>query len=73
MLFKHHFLFYRQDSVVSDGIAYDLIIAASEITQGKRECKELLGGTPKTRTSEDIPKAMKKIIQMTCIPPRNAE
>ncbi|XP_037787942.1 glutamate--cysteine ligase catalytic subunit-like [Penaeus monodon] len=64
---------YKQDSVVSDGIAYDLIIAASEITQGKRECKELLGGTPKTRTSEDIPKAMKKIIQMTCIPPRNAE
>ncbi|XP_042213993.1 glutamate--cysteine ligase catalytic subunit-like isoform X1 [Homarus americanus] len=64
---------YKQDSVVSDGIAYDLIIASSEITQGKQECKELLGGTPKTKTSEDIPKAMKKIIQMTCMAPRNAE
>lgn len=64
---------YKQDSVVTDGIAYDLIIAASEITQGKQECKELLGGTPKTKTSEDIPKAMKKIIQMTCLAPRNAE
>ncbi|XP_069956641.1 glutamate--cysteine ligase [Cherax quadricarinatus] len=64
---------YKQDSVVSDGIAYDLIIAASDITQGKQECKELLGGTPKTKTSEDIPKAMKKIIQMTCMVPRNAE
>lgn len=58
---------------MSDGIAYDLIIAASDITQGKQECKELLGGTPKTKTSEDIPKAMKKIIQMTCMAPRNAE
>ncbi|XP_050689699.1 glutamate--cysteine ligase catalytic subunit-like [Eriocheir sinensis] len=64
---------YKQDSVVSDGITYDLIIAASEITQGKRECQELLGGIPKTKTSEDIPKAMKKIIQMTCLAPRNAE
>ncbi|XP_045621617.1 glutamate--cysteine ligase catalytic subunit isoform X2 [Procambarus clarkii] len=64
---------YKQDSVVSDGIAYDLIIAASDITQGKQECKELLGGTPKTKTSEDIPKAMKKIIQMSCLAPRNAE
>ncbi|XP_068244548.1 glutamate--cysteine ligase catalytic subunit [Palaemon carinicauda] len=64
---------YRQDSVVSDGISYDLIIASSEISQGKRECRELLGGTPKTRTSEDIPKAMKKIIQMTCMASRVAE
>lgn len=59
--------------MVSDGITYDLIVAASEITQGKQECKELLGGTPKTKTTEDIPKAIKKIIQMTCMAPRNAE
>ncbi|XP_063851071.1 glutamate--cysteine ligase catalytic subunit-like [Scylla paramamosain] len=64
---------YKQDSVVSEGINYDLIVACSEITQGKRECQELLGGIPKTKTSEDIPKAMKKIIQMTCMAPRNAE
>lgn len=59
--------------MVSEGITYDLIVAASEITQGKQECKELLGGTPKTKTTEDIPKAIKKIIQMTCLAPRNAE
>ncbi|KAK3886936.1 hypothetical protein Pcinc_008945 [Petrolisthes cinctipes] len=64
---------YKQDSVVGDGITYDLIVAASEITQGKQECKELLGGIPKTKTTEDIPKAIKKIIQMTCLAPRNAE
>lgn len=66
-------MYSRQDSVVSDGITYDLVVAASEITQGKRECQELLGGIPKTKTSEDIPKAMKKIMQMTCLAPRNAE
>ncbi|XP_050705297.1 glutamate--cysteine ligase-like [Eriocheir sinensis] len=64
---------YKQDSVVSDGINYDLIIAASEITQGKRNCQELLGGIPKTKTTEDIPKAMKKTIQMTCLDLRKDE
>jgi len=64
---------YKQDSVVSDGIQYDLIITASEISMGKRECTEMLGMIPKTRTSEDIPKALKKLIQLTSLAPRNAQ
>merc|ERR1712106_17125 len=58
---------YKQDSVVSDGIQYDLIITASEISMGKRECTEMISMIPKTKTSEDIPKALKKLIQMTCL------
>jgi len=34
---------YKQDSVISQGIAYDLMQAADEIGRGARECPELLG------------------------------
>lgn len=35
---------YQFDSVVSDSIAYDLMVACKEIGEGKREAPELLGG-----------------------------
>ena len=41
---------YRQDSVVSEKIAYDLLVACDEISNKGRECPELFG-TPQSRTS----------------------
>lgn len=34
---------YKHDSVVSDEIAYDLMVACKEIGEGTRECPEVLG------------------------------
>lgn len=34
---------YKQDSIVTDGISYDLVKACDEIGRGVRECPELLG------------------------------
>jgi glutamate--cysteine ligase catalytic subunit len=34
---------YQHDSVVSDVIAYDLMVACREIGEGERVCPELLG------------------------------
>lgn len=34
---------YKHDSVVSDSIAYDLMVACREIGEGERACPELLG------------------------------
>ena len=34
---------YKQDSVVSESIAYDLMIACKQIGEGERPCPELLG------------------------------
>merc|ERR1719203_86265 len=36
---------YKQDSVVTQGIAYDLLRACDDIGRGTRECKDLLGDT----------------------------
>lgn len=35
---------YKFDSVVTDSIAYDLMVACKEIGEGKRAAPELLGG-----------------------------
>jgi len=35
---------YKFDSVVTDSIAYDLMVACKEIGEGKREAPDLLGG-----------------------------
>ncbi|XP_018018682.1 glutamate--cysteine ligase catalytic subunit-like [Hyalella azteca] len=53
---------YKHDSVVSDSVSYDLLVACHEISCGKRQCVELLGGTPKSRTQQDIPHALHKIL-----------
>ncbi|XP_076040414.1 glutamate--cysteine ligase isoform X3 [Oratosquilla oratoria] len=58
---------YRKDSVVTDGITYDLVMEAHQISQGEKPCPELLGGTPKTKTAEDIPQAVKKILESACV------
>ncbi len=50
---------YKQDSVVSERINYDLVEACSRITQGEMECPELLIKYD-TKTSDDIPVAMQK-------------
>merc|ERR1719373_1239096 len=34
---------YKQDSVITQGIAYDLMRACDEIGKGQRQCTELLG------------------------------
>uniref|UniRef100_A0A2P2HZV7 Glutamate--cysteine ligase n=1 Tax=Hirondellea gigas TaxID=1518452 RepID=A0A2P2HZV7_9CRUS len=57
---------YKQDSVVGEGIAYDLLLAYHDISTGKRPCVELLGGTPKSRTRQDIPQAVSKILRSKC-------
>ncbi|MCL4137403.1 UNVERIFIED_CONTAM: hypothetical protein GTU68_031069, partial [Idotea baltica] len=57
---------YKRDSVVSEAISYDLLVAVSEVTTGKRECPELLGVSPKTKTSQDIPKAIRKLFEYSC-------
>lgn len=40
---------YRHDSVISDTIAYDLMIACKEIGEGERPCPELYGSAKITR------------------------
>jgi glutamate--cysteine ligase catalytic subunit len=49
---------YQNDSVVSDDIAYDLMVACADITSGKTKCSELFGDfsihphqSPKTDSS----------------------
>ena len=48
---------YRQDSVVSDSINYDLLIAMDEIQNGSRDCPALLDHPP-TKTKATIPAAI---------------
>ncbi|KAB7503124.1 Glutamate--cysteine ligase [Armadillidium nasatum] len=50
----------------NDEVSYDLLVAISEITNGKRPCPELLGITPNTKTSQDIPKAVQKFLSEKC-------
>ena len=44
---------YKQDSVVSEKIAYDLVVACDEISNKGRECPELFG-TPQSKTSRTL-------------------
>ena len=52
--------------MVTEGIAYDLLVAISEITTGAKSCPQLLGGNPKTKTAQDIPKAIQKLFDTGC-------
>lgn len=40
---------YKHDSVISETIAYDLMIACKQIGEGERPCPELLGDAKITR------------------------
>ena len=42
------------------------MIAINDITQGKRSCPQMLGEDPKTRTVQDIPKAIQKALEKKC-------
>ena len=55
---------YKNDSVVSDGISYDLLLHLKEISEGKVCCPELTG----TLTSK-TPPAYKVVV----CPPRKEE
>jgi len=37
-----------------------------KISSGQKSCPELLGGTPKSRTKQDIPIAITKILNKSC-------
>lgn len=50
---------YKQDSVVTDEIAYDLVKTCDDITQGRLDCPELLPNY-KTKTKQNIPVAVLK-------------
>ncbi|XP_063224221.1 glutamate--cysteine ligase [Bacillus rossius redtenbacheri] len=51
---------YRQDSVVSERINYDLLWRIHGIQTGEVQCPELLGTNAQSKTREDIPSAMRK-------------
>lgn len=46
---------YKQDSIVSDEIAYDLMIACDEIGCGRRKCPEVVGNFPVFEIAKDEP------------------
>lgn len=50
---------YKQDSVVSDSISYDLLHKCVDITNGRAVCPELLIKY-NTKTKGEIPEAMAK-------------
>lgn len=45
---------------MGEGISYDLLLACHGIASGTRDCVELLGGKPKSRTQADIPHLLQK-------------
>ncbi|XP_059487754.1 glutamate--cysteine ligase [Neocloeon triangulifer] len=49
---------YKQDSVVSDIINYDLLKNMQEIQAGERPCPELLGPNIITKTSDQVPNTL---------------
>lgn len=51
---------YKQDSVVTEKINYDLLKKASEIQEGLRLCPELLGNGNNSKTTDNIPPAIQK-------------
>ncbi|XP_070533498.1 glutamate--cysteine ligase catalytic subunit-like [Ptychodera flava] len=51
---------YKQDSVVSEQINYDLMVACDKITKGELEAPELMF-TPVPKTREDLPPLIKKM------------
>jgi len=53
-------LIFRKDSIVSERINYDLLMEVNAIQSGLKPCPELLGGSFKSRTQENIPPAVQK-------------
>ena len=51
---------FRQDSVVSDKINYDLLKKMKGVQEGLLPCNELIGCNINTKTTDDIPQAIEK-------------
>lgn len=51
---------YKNDSLVTDKINYDLLKKAKKIQEGLLPCNELIGCFTNSKTSEDIPPAIAK-------------
>lgn len=54
----------RKDSIVTERINYDLLKKAKGIQEGTIAAPELLGHSNKTKTKDNIPKAIRK--HLTC-------
>ena len=63
---------YKQDSVVNERIAYDLLKTCHEISNKGRECPELFG-KPETRTSRSLNPICLKMLNETMNPQTQAE
>lgn len=57
---------YKQDSVVSERICYDLLKKAKDIQDGIRPCPELLGSNINSKTADNIPPAIEKHLTKRC-------
>lgn len=57
---------YKQDSVVSERICYDLLKKAKDIQDGIRPCPELLGTNVNSKTADNIPPAIEKHLTKHC-------
>lgn len=57
---------YKQDSVVSEKICYDLLKKAKDIQEGIRPCPELLGTNINSKTADNIPPAIEKHLTKKC-------
>uniref|UniRef100_A0A1Q3FKN8 Glutamate--cysteine ligase n=1 Tax=Culex tarsalis TaxID=7177 RepID=A0A1Q3FKN8_CULTA len=57
---------YKQDSVVSERICYDLLKKAKDIQDGIRPCPELLGANVGSKTADNIPPAIEKHLTKHC-------
>ncbi|KAL1140373.1 hypothetical protein AAG570_000305 [Ranatra chinensis] len=52
---------YKQDSIVTDEINYDLLKTIEGIQNGSIPCPELIGSSPVSKTKDSIPTVLEKI------------
>lgn len=70
MKYGHHYQMinydydFRKDSIVTERINYDLLKKAKGIQEGTIAAPELLGHGNKTKTTDNIPSAIRK--HLTC-------
>ncbi|XP_053666037.1 glutamate--cysteine ligase [Anopheles marshallii] len=57
---------YKNDSVISEGNCYDLLRKAKDIQDGVLACPELLGNNINSKTTDNIPAAIKKHLTKQC-------
>lgn len=57
---------YKQDSLVSESINYDLLLKCAQISEGTQSDDTLLPSTVDTKTSDEIPSAILKEQKLMC-------